>query len=86
MYDVILSKKAAKFISNLPSDYKDKIRTILSVLKENPYGYPYKKIRGETSLYRIRVGKYRILYEVDKRNRRVIILKVDEREKVYRKL
>ena len=43
-----------------------------------------KKIRGKTNLYRIRLGKYRILYEVNEVERRVVILKIDERGKVYK--
>ncbi|MGD2248840.1 MAG: hypothetical protein PVF58_10585 [Candidatus Methanofastidiosia archaeon] len=35
-------------------------------MKENPFSYPYRKIRGKTSMYRIRFGKYRVLYKVDK--------------------
>jgi len=83
MYEIIFSKKAAKFISSLPEGYKNKIKETVSVLKENPYGYPYKKIRGETNVYRIRVGEYRILYEIDKNDNLIIILKVDKRERVY---
>ncbi|WP_337954342.1 type II toxin-antitoxin system RelE/ParE family toxin [Aciduliprofundum sp. MAR08-339] len=54
------------------------------VLRQNPYAYPYKKIRGENNTYRIRVGKYRILYEIDKINMQIIILKVDKRERIYK--
>ena len=86
MYEIIISGKAAKFISDLPPGYKSKIKEILLTLKDNPYGYPYKKIKGETNLYRIRVGKYRILYEVNinKDNKQIIILKIDKREKIYK--
>lgn len=83
MYEIIFSRKSAKFISALPQNYKNKIKEILAILKENPYAYPYKKIRGETNLYRIRVGKYRILYEINKKQSQIIILKVDKRERVY---
>ncbi len=83
MYEIIISKSAAKFISNLPKGYKNKIREAFVSLIENPYSYPYKKIRREINLYRIRIGNYRILYEVDKDNKRIAILKIDKREKVY---
>ena len=83
MYEIIFSRKAAKFISTLPKNYKNKIKEMLTILKENPYAYPYKKIRGETNLYRIRVGKYRILYEINKNQNQIIILKVDKRERIY---
>ncbi|MEM2259425.1 MAG: type II toxin-antitoxin system RelE/ParE family toxin [Candidatus Thermoplasmatota archaeon] len=41
------------------------------------------KIRGEINLYRIRLGKHRILYEIDRENNRVIIIKIEKRSKIY---
>ncbi len=38
-----------------------RIKDTLGNLKENPFSYPYKKIKGKTNVYRIRVGKYRVL-------------------------
>ncbi len=72
IYDIIISKQAAKFIKSLQPGYRNKIKIIFNSLRENPYSYPYKKIRGETNLYRIRVGNYRILYEINKENNLVI--------------
>lgn len=85
MYEVIFTKKAGKFISSLQKGYKKKLKEIITRLKENPFSYPYKKIRGETNLYRIRLGRYRILYEVDIIKRLVVILKIGERERIYNK-
>jgi len=45
---------------------------------------PLKKIRGEEHTYRIRVGQFRILYEVDDENFRVVIFKIERREQAYR--
>ena len=83
MYEVVFTKKACKFIISVQKAYKEKIRAVVEHLRENPFSYPYKKIRRETNLYRIRVGKYRILYEVDDIGRRITILKVGERESIY---
>ena len=83
MYEIIFSKKSAKFINRLGAGYKNKIKKIFEVMKNNPFSYPYKKIKGETDLYRIRVGNYRILYQVDKNKKWIIILKIDKREKIY---
>lgn len=49
MYEIIFSKRAAKFISELPKGYRNKIKEILKVLQQNPYSYPYKKIKSEIS-------------------------------------
>ena len=83
VYEIIFSRKAAKFILSMPKKYREKIKNILENLRENPYAYPYKKIKGEVNVYRIRIGRYRLLYEVDKKNGRIIVLKIDKRERVY---
>jgi len=83
-YDLFLSRTAAKSAQGLPSAQRDKLRKAFSLMKENPFSYPYKKIRGEPHLYRIRIGNYRVLYEIDEPNRRIMILKIDRRSKVYK--
>ena len=83
MYAVVFSKKAARFVEKLDRGYKDKVKKITEILRENPFAYPYKKIRGEPNLYRIRVGKYRILYEIDRSKERINIIKVSGRGKAY---
>jgi len=83
MYKIIFSRKASKFVSNLKSGYKNKLKGVLKLLGENPFVYPYKKIRGENSIYRIRIGNYRVLYEVDKTKKRIIIIKIDKRGRIY---
>ncbi len=85
MYRIIFSRRAAKFIDALNKGLKNKIKEIMETLQKNPFAYPYRKIRGEPNLYRIRVGKYRILYEVNKVEGRIIIIKVDKRSRIYRR-
>jgi mRNA interferase RelE/StbE len=83
MYELIFSKEVARFIESLDKGYKRKIKEILEALRGNPFSYPYKKIRGEQNLYRIRVGKYRILYEVEIKKDRIVIVRMDKRGRVY---
>ena len=85
MYEVIFTKKAGKFITSLQRGHKEKLKDVIGHLVKNPFSYPYKKIQGETNLYRIRLGRYRILYEVNNIEKKVIILKVNEREGIYKK-
>ena len=47
MYNVILSKKASNFIEKLDKSYKNKIKDVFLSLKENPFSYPHRKIKGE---------------------------------------
>ncbi|MHA1835638.1 MAG: type II toxin-antitoxin system RelE family toxin [Candidatus Odinarchaeia archaeon] len=82
-YEVLFSKQAVNFIKSLKRGYKNKLKEVFATLGSNPFGYPYKKIKGETSLYRIRIGKYRILYEVYSNHKLIKIIKIDKRETVY---
>ena len=47
------------------------------------YSNRSKTVEGSKSLFRIRVGDYRILYEVDYRNNLIGIVKIDKRPRVY---
>lgn len=60
------------------------VKKIFETLTINPYGYPYKKIKGEQNLYRIRVGGYRILYEIHHGILQIWIVRIDKRGRVYK--
>jgi len=83
MYKVILTHKSSIFVKNLPKSNKKKLDIIIDRLKENPYSYPYKKIKGETNLYRIRIGGFRISYEIYENENIINILKIGKRDKFY---
>ena len=86
-YEIIITNQAIKQIKSLPAKIKDRIREILDVLQEYPIPikrYDVKKIKGERYTYRIRVGKYRVIYEIDERSKEIRILGVSHRKKAYR--
>lgn len=84
MYKVFLSKQAEKSIKELQTAYKEKIILVLKNLEKNPFYYPYKKIRGEEKLYRVRVGIYQIIYEIEQDKSVIYIIKISSREKAYK--
>ena len=53
-------------------------------LAVNPFPKGAKKLRGEDTVYRLRVGDYRIVYEVDTERRVVDLLFVRHRRDAYR--
>ena len=75
------SRKAAKDYKRLPEDYK--LLVDLALLKLSK-GLPVdiKHIAGEVSAYRIRVGKYRILFTVFEDT--LLIQKIRTRGDVYK--
>ena len=81
-YRVVVSRKFDRRFSDLDREVQDRIVEKLKALQENPgLGKPLKgKLRGLRSL---RVGKYRIIYQVDEDSRVVRIITVGRREAIY---
>ena len=82
-FKVITSDRAAKEIKKL--EKKDRVRIYKEIQKlEDPFSLDIKKI--EDHIYRIRVGKFRIIIKIDFENRIVWVAKVDKRGRVYDRL
>jgi mRNA interferase RelE/StbE len=80
-YKIEFSNKAAKDYSRLPENYKSLINLAFSKLSE---GIPVdiKPVVGEKDTYRIRVGRYRILFAVV--DKVVLVTKIKPRGDVYK--
>ncbi len=83
MYRVRISRRAIKDIGNLPKGYARLISQHIDHLGENPRPPDAKKLR-RTSDYSLRVGMYRILYDVDDETRTVTVYRVKHRREAYR--
>ena len=80
-YRVFLHQKAAKAFAKLNPDLKNRIKSILKSLEDSP------ETKGEqlrpSAFWRIRIGDYRAIYEIDRDERRVIVLYIGHRKNVY---
>ena len=63
-YQIQIVKSALKQLSKIEKPTREKIRAAIRGLAENPRPFKYKKLVDEGGLYRIKVGDYRIIYEV----------------------
>lgn len=65
-----------------------RILTALTLLGEDPYraDAPVKKLAGEGDLYRLRVGDYRVAYEINDGELVILVVKVGHRRDVYRRM
>ncbi len=82
-YEVIIPVPVQKQIDGLPSKEFDKIIIKISLLKQNPR-YPGSiKLKGFKNEYRIRVGDYRIRYQIDDKQKYVILLHCGHRRDIY---
>jgi len=82
-YTVLLKASAERELDLLPARLHSSIAERLGNLSEVPRPRSSKKLLG-VEAYRIRVGDYRILYEVDDRRRRVTVYSIGHRRDVYR--
>ena len=80
MYQIIIKKKAKKFIDRLPLNEKKRIVAAIELL---PNGEDIKKLKGHNDLLRLRVGEYRIIYTVDHGELIVMVIDAGNRGEIY---
>jgi mRNA interferase RelE/StbE len=85
-YEVRFSRAASKEAEKLPSDVAERVAPAIDALAENPRPIGCQKLQGEEDLWRIRVGDYRIIYQVDARGRILYIRRIRHRREVYRRI
>jgi len=83
MYNIRILRRAIKDIAALPGDYARLVSQHIDQLEQNPRPRGAKKLRGEGA-YSLRVGVYRILYDVDDEIRTVTVYRVKHRREAYR--
>jgi len=84
-YTVLLSKSAQKQLYKLPAIVAGQVEQKLLELEENPRPPGCKKLLGEENAWRIRVGGYRVLYEIKDRVLIIHVVDIDHRKDVYKK-
>lgn len=84
-YRIELTPRAARDFKSLDGPIRERIARRIDSLAENPYPQGIKKIEGEDALYRLRVGDYRILYQVKRKILLVLIVGIGHRRDIYRR-
>lgn len=82
MYQIIIKKKAKKFIDKLPINER---RRVVSAIERLPDGEDIKKLKGYDNLLRLRVGDYRIVYTIDNGKLIVYVIDIDNRGDIYKR-
>lgn len=81
---ILISKKALKELQSVPSSERELIKDRISKLAFFPLArLDVQKMRGYENVYRLRVGNYRVLFEYNKEDRVIKVLKVGKRENIY---
>ena len=82
--DIILSKDSKKFIEKLTAKQAKQIVIKIKELTLTPYPNDSKKLKGvQTEYYRVEVGEFRIIYEIEKENILIILVGKRNDNEVY---
>ena len=81
-YTIVLSKKAQKQLDKLSDTIAEPILEAIGFLENNPRPNGCKKLKGREG-YRIRIGDYRVIYEVFDSNLIVDVITLGHRKDIY---
>ncbi|MEH2272103.1 MAG: type II toxin-antitoxin system RelE/ParE family toxin [Nostoc sp.] len=84
-YAIAISKSVQKQIDNLPNDVIERVIEKIQNLALEPRPDGIVKLKGSDNEYRIRIGDYRVRYEINDESQLVQILQCKHRKDVYRK-
>lgn len=84
VYEVLLSKAARKELAALPVFIHNKIIEDISHLASIPRPAGCKKLKGYKNSWRIRIGDYRIIYEIEDKVLRILIVAIGNRKNIYK--
>ncbi|MEI8054982.1 MAG: type II toxin-antitoxin system RelE/ParE family toxin [bacterium] len=75
-------KQLQRFATGVQKLLVKKIKNLLDVTQKNNN---VKKLFGASDLYRLRMGDYRVIYQIRKQELIILVLKVGHRKDVYKK-
>ncbi len=84
MYIVVFRPRAKRQFQKFSPDLQHRIRAAITGLAENPRPYGCTKIQNQENRYRIRVGTYRVIYEINDAIITVFVAEIDHRKNIYR--
>ena len=83
-YEIIVSEAFAKEMKKLEPQLRERIKKKLRIAAENPFAY-FEKLQG-SELFKLRVGKHRIIAQISVPKKQITALSVGHRKNVYDKL
>ncbi len=83
-YRIELSPTAESQFKKLPKEVQVRLKHRIDILAENPFPRGVKKLSAQENFYRLRIGDYRIIYQVQGKALLILILKLGHRKNIYR--
>lgn len=83
-YQIVLTNAANKQLRKLPTQIAQRIQTELLELENDPRPTGCKKLTG-VEAWRIRIGDYRVIYEIQDNILIVTVIEIGHRRDIYKK-
>lgn len=84
-YTVLIAKRAQRVLDRLEAGTRGRIESAIEALGANPRPAGVVKLSGPEDLYRIRVGVYRVVYQIEDKLITVTVTRVGHRRDIYQK-
>ena len=85
-YRIEFKRSAAKALKKIPKANRKRIVEKIDSLAESPPNPDTTKMKGNNPFHKIRVGDYRIVYEIQEDVLVMLIFKIGHRKDIYRNL
>ena len=81
-FQIIISDEVKKIIRNATKSYQELVTKKLDALADFPHFLDIKKIKGRTNIFRLRIGDYRAIFEVDYEEKTIYVKAFDTRQRI----
>jgi mRNA interferase RelE/StbE len=83
-YTITFARSARKELEKLDPAIINRIFPVIESLSQNPRPSQCKKLSGLQNLWRIRIGEYRVIYQISDKQKAVDIIAMRHRREAYR--
>lgn len=83
MYEIIFDDEAIEFLNKLPKHIRERVYKKIISTKEDPSRY-FERLGGRKD-YKLRIGDYRAIADIDTKSRKIQITVVGHRKNIYKK-
>ena len=82
MFSLKFDKKSGKELEKLPEDIRERIFSKIIDAKDNPFRF-FERLEGRND-YKLRVGDYRVIADINNKDKIIEITKIGHRKEVYK--
>jgi len=84
MYEIIFFERAEKQFKKLPFEIRERISNVLERIKIRPLQFDAIKKLVNSNYYRLRVGDYRIILDIQQNKLIVFVIELGHRKNIYK--